>query len=102
MSQTSFPIREGQLVPQVSFRIRRNGEWTTMTTDDLFSNKNVVVFSLPGAFTPTCSSTHLPRYNELAPAFKAEGIDSIICIALVAYIRASVLKLSFFRFAAAR
>lgn len=82
MSQTSFPIREGQLVPQVSFRIRRNGEWTTMTTDDLFSNKNVVVFSLPGAFTPTCSSTHLPRYNELAPAFKAEGIDSIICIAV--------------------
>ena len=82
MAQTALSIREGQQVPQVSFRIRRDGEWTTMTTDDLFAGKNVVVFSLPGAFTPTCSSTHLPRYNELAPAFKAQGIDSIICIAV--------------------
>jgi len=82
MSENPFPKREGQLVPQVSFRIRRNGEWTTVTTDDLFANKNVVLFSLPGAFTPTCSSTHLPRYNELAPAFKGEGIDSIICVAV--------------------
>jgi len=82
MSQTPFPIREGQIVPHVNFRIRRDGDWATVTTDDLFANKNVVVFSLPGAFTPTCSSTHLPRYNELAPAFKAEGIDAIICIAV--------------------
>jgi glutaredoxin-like protein len=42
----------------------------------------VVVFSLPGAFTPTCSSTHLPRYNELAPAFFANGIDSILCVSV--------------------
>lgn len=82
MSQTPFSLKEGQNVPQVSFRIRRNGEWATVTTDDLFANKNVVVFSLPGAFTPTCSSTHLPRFNELAPAFKAQGIDSIICISV--------------------
>ncbi len=82
MFQSPFPIKEGQNVPQVSFRIRRHGEWATVTTDDLFANKNVVVFSLPGAFTPTCSSTHLPRFNELAPAFKAQGIDSIICISV--------------------
>jgi glutaredoxin-like protein len=82
MSSTPFPIREGQNVPEVNFRIRRNGEWTTVTTDDLFANKNVVVFSLPGAFTPTCSSTHLPRYNELAPAFKEQGIDEIICVSV--------------------
>jgi glutaredoxin-like protein len=82
MSTTPFPIREGQNVPEVNFRIRRNGEWTTVTTDDLFANKNVVVFSLPGAFTPTCSSTHLPRYNELAPAFKEQGIDEIICVSV--------------------
>ena len=82
MSQHSFPIREGQNVPQVSFRILRDGEWSTVDSDELFADKNVVVFSLPGAFTPTCSSTHLPRYNELAPAFKAQGIDSIICVAV--------------------
>ena len=60
---------EGRRVPNVSFRIRREHEWHTVTTDELFKGKTVVVFSLPGAFTPTCSSTHLPRYNELAPTF---------------------------------
>ena len=55
--------------------MRRDGDWKTVTTDELFAGKNVVVFSLPGAFTPTCSSTHLPRYNELAPVFKQHGID---------------------------
>jgi glutaredoxin-like protein len=82
MAATPFPSREGQQVPAVSFRIRRNGEWMTVTTDDLFAHKQVVVFSLPGAFTPTCSSTHLPRFNELAPVFKAHGIDSIVCISV--------------------
>jgi peroxiredoxin len=47
-----------------------------------FRAQERVVFSLPGAFTPTCSSTHLPRFNELAPTFKAQGIDSIVCIAV--------------------
>ena len=69
-------------MPDVSLRVRRNGEWATLTSADLFANKNVVVFSLPGAFTPTCSSTHLPRYNELAPAFKAAGIDAIVCVSV--------------------
>ena len=77
-----FVSREGQRVPDVAFRVRRNGEWATITTDDIFAGKNVVVFSLPGAFTPTCSSTHLPRFNELAPVFKAQGIDSIVCISV--------------------
>jgi glutaredoxin-like protein len=66
----------------VSFRTREGGEWKTVTTDDVFKGKNVVVFSLPGAFTPTCSSTHLPRYNELAPAFFANGIDRIVCVSV--------------------
>ena len=52
---------------QVTFRVRENNEWKDVTTDELFKGKTVVVFSLPGAFTPTCSRTHLPRYNELAP-----------------------------------
>ena len=49
-----------------------------VSTDELFAGKRVVVFSLPGAFTPTCSSSHLPRYNELAPVFKKLGIDADI------------------------
>lgn len=74
--------KEGHKVPSVSFPIRENGDWKTVTSDELFKGKNVVVFALPGAFTPTCSSTHLPRYNELAPVFAKEGIDSIICLSV--------------------
>jgi glutaredoxin-like protein len=74
--------REGQRVPSVTFRVRQNNEWKSVTTDDLFAGKTVVVFSLPGAFTPTCSSTHLPRYNELAPAFFANGVDAILCVSV--------------------
>jgi len=82
MSQARLPNREGQLVPDVTFRLRRDGEWATVTSADIFAGKNVVVFSLPGAFTPTCSSTHLPRFNELAPVFSDQGIDSIVCISV--------------------
>ncbi len=82
MPQGNFPDREGQLVPDVTFRLRRDGEWATLTSNDLFAGKNVVVFSLPGAFTPTCSSTHLPRFNELAPVFRDHGIDAIVCISV--------------------
>ena len=53
-----------------------------MSTDELFNGKTVVVFSLPGAFTPTCSSTHLPRYNELAAEFKQNGVDDILCVSV--------------------
>ena len=74
--------REGQRVPNVTFRARQNDEWVNITTDDLFAGKTVVVFSLPGAFTPTCSSTHLPGYNELARVFKANGVDDIVCISV--------------------
>lgn len=73
---------EGKKVPQVTFRTRIGGDWKSVTSDDVFKGKTVVVFSLPGAFTPTCSSTHLPRYNELAPAFKANGVDSIVCLSV--------------------
>lgn len=74
--------REGQRIPEVTFRIRRGDEWVDVTTGDLFENKTVVLFALPGAFTPTCSSTHLPRYNELAKTFFAEGVDDIICLSV--------------------
>ena len=77
-----FDNREGQKVPQVTFRTRRNHEWLDVTTDDVFKGKTVIVFSLPGAFTPTCSSTHVPRYNQLTPAFKQHGVDEVICVSV--------------------
>ncbi|MGD2140283.1 MAG: glutathione peroxidase [Burkholderiales bacterium] len=73
---------EGRHVPDVTFRVRENNEWKNVTTKEIFDGKTVVVFSLPGAFTPTCSSTHLPRYNELAPAFFANGVDEIVCVSV--------------------
>lgn len=78
-------------VPDVTFKTRvRNDaiegpnpfEWKDLTTDEIFKNKKVVVFSLPGAFTPTCSTSHLPRYEELYEDFKAEGVDAIVCISV--------------------
>src|SRR3954465_15248272 len=77
-----FENREGQRVPQVTFRARNETDWKSITTDEIFKGKTVIVFSLPGAFTPTCSSTHVPRYNELAPAFFANGVDRIVCISV--------------------
>lgn len=58
-----FQDRTGSRVPQVLLRTRRGHEWVDVTTDEVFAGKTVVVFSLPGAFTPTYSSSHVPRYN---------------------------------------
>jgi len=74
--------REGEPIPQVSFPTIKGQTWSTKTTEDIFAGKKVVVFSLPGAFTPTCSSTHLPRYEQLTPRFKANGIDSVVCVSV--------------------
>ena len=76
------PLPEGSKIPRVTFRARAGGDWRSITSDEVFAGKTVVVFSLPGAFTPTCSSTHLPRYNELAPAFFANGVDTIACVSV--------------------
>lgn len=75
-------VMEGKKVPQVTFHTRQGDKWVDVTSAELFDNKNVVLFSLPGAFTPTCSSAHLPRYNELACEFKGLGIDDIICVSV--------------------
>lgn len=74
--------RTGKAVPQVIFHTRQDAEWVDVSTDDIFSNKTVIVFSLPGAFTPTCSSTHVPRYNQLANVFKQQGVDEIVCVSV--------------------
>lgn len=73
---------EGQKIPSLSFPLIENGEWAKRTTENIFDNKTVILFALPGAFTPTCSSTHLPRYNELSETFFANGVDEIICLSV--------------------
>jgi len=74
--------RVGGRIPQATFHTRREHEWVDVTSDELFDGKTVVVFSLPGAFTPTCSSTHVPRYNQMAPVLREHGVDDIICISV--------------------
>jgi glutaredoxin-like protein len=73
---------EGRTVPSVTFRTRREHEWIERTSDEIFAGKTVIVFSLPGAFTPTCSSSHVPRFNQLAPLFKAHGVEEIVCLSV--------------------
>jgi glutaredoxin-like protein len=77
-----FPNSEGRRVPRVTFRTRRGGQWHDVTSEAIFNGRTVVVFALPGAYTPTCSSSHVPRYNELAPTLKAHGVDEVVCISV--------------------
>lgn len=72
----------GSTVPSTTFHTYKNNQWVDVSAEELFANKTVVAFSLPGAYTPTCSLSHLPRYNELAPIFKKNGVNSIVCIAV--------------------
>jgi len=81
----------GQKVPDVTFKTRVRDEsvegsnpyrWQDMTSQDIFGGKKLVVFGLPGAFTPTCSSTHAPGYEAHYDEFKALGIDEIYCLSV--------------------
>ena len=74
--------KEGYQVPQVEFVFREAGEFVTRTTSELFNDKRVVIFSLPGAFTPTCSAYQLPGFEEKYDEFIALGIDSVYCISV--------------------
>jgi glutaredoxin-like protein len=77
-----FNNLEGKRVPSVTFRTRREHDWVNVSSEEIFAGKTVVVFSLPGAFTPTCSSSHVPRYNQLVPKFKENGVDDVMCISV--------------------
>jgi glutaredoxin-like protein len=77
-----FENKEGKRVPQFTFRTRRGHEWLDVTSAELFAGRTVVVFSLPGAFTPTCSSAHVPRYNQLAATLQKHGVDEIVCVSV--------------------
>jgi peroxiredoxin (alkyl hydroperoxide reductase subunit C) len=78
-------------VPNVIFKTRVRDEsvegpnpfrWQDTSSDDIFAGRKVIVFALPGAFTPTCSSTHLPRYEELYDEFQSLGVDDIYCLSV--------------------
>ena len=66
---------EGQRVPEVTFRTREGAQWKDVTTKELFAGKKVVVFSLPGAYTPTCSNEQCPNFERLYDEFRALGVD---------------------------
>nr|WP_216634760.1 peroxiredoxin [Gloeomargarita lithophora] len=78
-------------VPEVTFKTRVRDEsvggpnpfrWQDVTSQEVFGGKKIVLFALPGAFTPTCSSTHLPRYEELFDEFRTLGIDGVVCLSV--------------------
>lgn len=78
-------------VPNVTFKTRVRDEsiggdnpfrWQDVSTEDIFSDKNIIIFSLPGAFTPTCSSTHLPGYETKYEELKSLGIDEVYCVSV--------------------
>ncbi len=78
-------------VPDVVFKTRVRDEsiegpnpftWKDLSTSDIFAGKRVVLFALPGAFTPTCSTTHAPRYEALYEEIKAQGVDEVICLSV--------------------
>jgi len=73
---------EGYEIPQVEFVFRENGEFVNRTSKELFDGKRVVIFSLPGAFTPTCSAYQLPGFEEKYDDFLGLGIDDIYCISV--------------------
>lgn len=77
-----FELKEGQPVPNVTFRTRAGNDWRDVSSEQVFARKTVIVFSLPGAFTPTCSSSHVPRFSQLAPTFSKLGIDDIVCMSV--------------------
>jgi len=75
-------IKVGDLLPKVTFNLLTNEGMSNPGTNDLFADKKVVLFAVPGAFTPTCSASHLPGFITLADQFFAKGIDSIICLSV--------------------
>ena len=75
-------IKVGDKVPAGAFGIMKPEGPGSISTDELFKGKKVVLFSVPGAFTPTCSKTHLPSFVQNASALKAKGVDAIACLAV--------------------
>ena len=87
-------MKRDLMIPKVTFRVRTGdevetdggcaigGQWLNKTTEDFFKGKRVVLFSLPGAFTPTCSSLQLPGFEDNYEKIKGLGVDEIYCVSV--------------------
>jgi len=75
-------IKVGDKIPTVNLKHMDKDGMQTVSTDDLFKGKKVVLFALPGAFTPTCSAKHLPGFVAQAEAIKGKGVDQIACLSV--------------------
>ena len=69
-------------IPDVNFIYRTDGKYITKNTNDIFANKKIVIFALPGAFTPTCSDYHLPSYEDKYDEIIKLGVDSVFCLSM--------------------
>ena len=77
-----MPIKVGDRLPDVKFRVMTTEGPVWKTTDEVFKGRKVALFAVPGAFTPACSQRHLPGYVDKAADLKAKGIDTIACVAV--------------------
>ena len=75
-------IEVGGVIPSVTLKHLTDAGMQEITTEEIFKGKKVVLFALPGAFTPTCSAKHLPGFVEQAAALKAKGVDQIVCLSV--------------------
>jgi peroxiredoxin len=75
-------IQVGDKLPGSKFKIMQGGEMTDITSEAIFAGKKVVIFAVPGAFTPTCSAQHLPGFVEKADEIRAKGVDAIACVSV--------------------
>jgi peroxiredoxin len=80
--ETAMTIKAGDKMPQGTFTRMTTDGPKKITTDELFNGKTVVLFSVPGAFTPTCDAKHLPGFIERAEEMKKKGVDTIACTAV--------------------
>jgi peroxiredoxin len=77
-----MPIQVGEKIPSATLKTLSGGNMKDVTTDELFAGKKVVLFAVPGAFTPTCSAAHLPGFVAKAAEIKAKGVDTIACVSV--------------------
>jgi peroxiredoxin (alkyl hydroperoxide reductase subunit C) len=75
-------IKVGEKLPSATLKVASADGIKDVTTDELFGGRKVVLFAVPGAFTPTCSSKHLPGFVQNADAIRAKGVDAIVCLAV--------------------
>src|SRR5688572_14880308 len=77
-----MPIAVGDKLPEATFKVRTPEGLKDVTTGELTAGKKVILFAVPGAFTPTCHAKHLPSYLEHLDALKAKGVDTVACVSV--------------------